>query len=455
MSNPFDHYKDEVEYNYILRGKLPFKLKADTRTSEDQKIEALEMIEEDIESLLTNEDYMKESFEEPGLGRVYAKLDNTEDYVEIVFGISVKDADQTFNIEDLKADVIEFMHCLDSNVEGAHVYGVGGNDDERDDTEPTTIYLKQNGDIIVEVEKEPKNESVSLDNIDRKLVSESKLTFQKDNLIESLVLTDDGMVEYYKEDKLQHSNPFSKLSLIRECKSILQEGFILVEQDDKLDDLEATQQNIEQGIEKVDQIQELKDELEDKVDKLMNESNEIEEQYVLGLYTSVNKDKDDYEFDVLIKNISENGYYVADNIEEAMIISKEQAELFASDYNKSEQERNGNTELRVLTVDEAKELLTSINDSKEVKEEDTRSAEFPSSEFTQKILTSAEIKNIELQDELSIEQVGWIIVHFGSLETFQESLKTLATLTNFEGELISIDEYISELQNEGGISSNE
>ena len=117
--------------------------------------------------------------------------------------------------------------------------------------------------------------------LDKKLVKEGKLIFTKNNLNESFVLTDDGIIDHYINEYLEDSFPFSKLQLNRNTSKVIKEGYTLQEEDNNTNntenvDLDKEEQDIKQDIEKVDQIQKLKDELDDKVDKLVNEDKKSE-----------------------------------------------------------------------------------------------------------------------------------------------------------------------------------
>lgn len=117
--------------------------------------------------------------------------------------------------------------------------------------------------------------------LDKKLVKEGKLIFTKNNLNESFVLTDDGIIDHYINESLEDSFPFSKLQLNRNTSKVIKEGYTLQEEDNNTNntqnvDLDKEEQDIKQDIEKVDQVQKLKDELDDKVDKLVNEDKKSE-----------------------------------------------------------------------------------------------------------------------------------------------------------------------------------
>lgn len=276
--NPFDNYKDEVEYQYILKGVLPYKIVSinGSKPSEDQIIDSYEEFENNIDTLLKNEDYIKDSFEEPGLGRVYCKLDDMDENIEIIFGISTIDSEKTFTTQDLIDDVKEFMHVLDSNTDYVSVVGFGGNEDPRDDTDPVTLRIKQNGDIEVEVIKEPKTKT---EEFDKRLVNENKLIFNKDNDQIILELKDDGNVEKSINTELKESFLFSKSAVVKECKECINLGYELQEaeiptKNNEILNTEKTTQDLEKAIKDVDKLQDLKNELDDKVDTLMNESKE-------------------------------------------------------------------------------------------------------------------------------------------------------------------------------------
>lgn len=422
MSNesPFERYKDEVEYDYIISATMSIKLKGG---NEDQKIESLSEFEEQINSLLEDEDYIKESFEEIGLGRVYCELSDIDfDVVTIKFGISLIDQEKEVKLEDLKADIKEFMKVLDSNIENfVSVSGLGGFEDPRDDYDPAMITLKALDKIELDVTKQPKLqeskykelndkldeliksnatdeefnnfledaadlvdeeltskeytqllykaqdtrkiESVDLKNIDKKLVSEGKLAFKKEDKNIDFILTDDGIMELYKENKLVDSKPFSKLSLTRECKSIVQEGYQLIESeiktsDNQTIDTDKEKANIEQAKKDVQDLQKAKQELEDEVDKLMEEKLEDEK----------------------IEN------------------------------------------------------------------------KFPSTEFTQKVLTPDEINEFNPETDLTQEQIDWInnvSKVFNSIDDFQAGLTQFCDYVSIEYNipLISIDGYINDMEN--------
>ena len=122
---------------------------------------------------------------------------------------------------------------------------------------------------------------------DKKLVQEGTLLFKKDNSNLKYILTDDGMIEKYNDTKLESVTPFAKLSILRECKTKVQEGYTLDTNNNI--DTEQTTQELQAEINAVDKLQDLKDELDTKVNKLVSESEEpivVAEPTVISWYTT-------------------------------------------------------------------------------------------------------------------------------------------------------------------------
>ena len=76
LGNPFDDYKDKVNYDYIIEAKMKYKFKGG---NEEQKLDATDKIIENIEKLISDEDYNKMYFDDVELGRVYPRLDEIDD----------------------------------------------------------------------------------------------------------------------------------------------------------------------------------------------------------------------------------------------------------------------------------------------------------------------------------------------------------------------------------------
>lgn len=248
-NQPFDDYKNYgVEYDYIIEATVSVKAVHTSSISE-------------IINLLKNEDFVKIYFKEVALGRVYGKvilqLNNT---LYFKFGISLVDSDTKITSKALIKDVNEFILALNKNV--------------------ATDSLNINkGDINVDIITENKN----IIDYDKVLVNEGKLYFNKDTDKHLFKMTDDGVVEHYHNDNLTNSFPFAKLTLTRECKSLIQDNYIpaILTEDmndnaelkkDVLNNPNKVKQDIQNNIDAVDEIQAKQDELNDKLDNLLGES---------------------------------------------------------------------------------------------------------------------------------------------------------------------------------------
>lgn len=255
-SQPFDYYKNkDVEYDFILSASVNLG-----ETSEE--------VLPEIISLIKDEDLLAMYFDKIALGRVYPKVEYLNNKLHFTFGISLVDAKERPTSKDLIKNINNFILSLNKNLE------------DKD------IKIKE-GDIKVEVITENKS---NFDNIDKVLVSENNLYFSRGNDTQRFKLTDDGIVEKYLNENLQETFPFSKLGLSRECKTLVTEGYTLTmklneaniinttatgsSEDDKLDisDPEKTKQDLQQNIKDVEEIQDLKNELDDKMANLMEES---------------------------------------------------------------------------------------------------------------------------------------------------------------------------------------
>ena len=157
----------------------------------------------------------------------------------------------------------DFLLNVGDDVEYASVTGLGtGNED--DDYEPTYVELKIVGKPEVNVLKN--DLSKKQESFDKQLVYNGELYFKNNqNNIKHIVLTDEGNVNVYDIDnKLIESKMFSISTVNKLCEDIQNDGY-------NLDDMK---QNLEDTSDEIDELQTLKDEVEDKLDTLMNESKE-------------------------------------------------------------------------------------------------------------------------------------------------------------------------------------
>lgn len=410
MKQPFDDYKNKnVEYDYVIQ--------ADVNLNEFNKEQSKQLY-----NLITDEDFLYIYFPQITLGRVYPKFEYLNNKLYFTFGISLVDSVEEVNSKNLLKSIKDFILSLNKNIE----------------VEPKLNIREE--DIHLDILTESKN---VIDNIDKKLVSESKLQFRRNNDRQDFKLTDDGIVEHYVSNKLVNSFAFSKLGVLRECKTLIQEGYSLVEWQDNdnnsdiVDNADEIKQNLEQDIENVEEIQTLKDELEDKLDAL-NEENEYIEDYALVVYTNINGD---YEPDVTLSNVDKETYTIADNINETATYDKEMAEYYADQYNKNNSKEHI---LKAVKIDDLNSL-NGLFENKQIIDENLQDEEFPSTDFTNNILTKSEINQINLIDELSIEQVAWLQTHFGDIDVVQNGLKDLAKNYDDDTAIISINDYVKKL----------
>lgn len=149
-----------------------------------------------------------------------------------------------------------------------------------------------------------------LDNIDRLLVTESNLCFINGDNINEFKLTEDGIVEKYVNNNLIGMFPFSKLGIERESKTLFASGYTLTLNEDMwnkhnalinnnnnnnndtdkisldLSNADATKQELQQNIKDVEEITQLKDELDDKLANLMEEDKKPVEPFPSTDFTS-------------------------------------------------------------------------------------------------------------------------------------------------------------------------
>lgn len=430
----FSNYRNEVNYNYILNATVHIN-----KEFHDVK---------SIESLIDNEDFLQIYFPQPGLGRVYVDVNIEKGFLFFRFGITEIDKKEDFTSKDLKNDIIEMILSLNKNID----------------------YFKDNsierGDIKLHVIKDKES-------YDKKLVNEGKLTFVSD-MTEVLKLTDEGKVEYYINNGLKESFDFSKQKVNTLCESLVQQGAWLEESDtldyNNLDsNLEQTRQNIETGIEKVDELQTLKDELINKVDKLVNED------YELDLYPAIEKhvqemidqgkDKDD----IIEYIVGQRRAYSIDKEDEEKLkgLLESNQETWVIKNNKTNRylsEKSNNNYYWVKDIEKARKF-SSYEDVFDFIERESKfgnngadnweeiqlneSKQFPSNENTKKRLCYNDIKGLNLIDNyLDDDQIKWIEENISNKYHFEDGFKNIYSLLELDDNdhFISIDEYIDNIQ---------
>lgn len=425
-SQPFDSYKNEgVEYDYILQASVKLE-----EFNDDSKAQ--------LSSLLTNEDFLGIYFTQIALGRVYSKYEYLNDKLHFTFGISLVDAPEKVTSKDLIDDIKEFILSLNKNI-----------------IQTPKLKIKE-GDIKVEILSENK---AIIDNIDKRLVNEGTISFTNGNNVQSLVLTSDGIVEKYINNTLNNTMPFSKLGVIRECKSLIANGYSLtlkteaeiqnnIDNSNVLDNPEQTKQELQQDIKDIDEIQDLKDELEDKLDTLYEEADS--KNYVVAIYTKIGND---YKPDVLISGVenSNNGnvYVVADDIESAAHYTQEMAESIAQNFI-DETVTNDTPQFiaKAISVDDLDSLEGLYENRVYGIQENNNIDDFPSNEFTQEVKTANQLSALTLEKDLSLEQINWLQEHIGNIYEIEDGLRNFAAGINRITEpIISLDDYFNKLYN--------
>lgn len=260
---PFDEYKNkDVEYDYILSATVNMDKVSQETLSQ-------------IISFLKDEDLLAMYFNKLALGRVYPKVEYANNKLYFMFGISLVDAKEIPTSKELSKNINEFILSLNKNIEKEN------------------IKIRED-DIKVDVITENKN---NFDNIDKLLVTENNLYFSRGNDLQRFKLTDDGVIEKYLNESLQQTFPFSKLGLARECKTLITEGYTLTmklneanitsstatgnKEETELDisNPEQAKQDLQQNIKDVEELQNLKDELDNKVANLMTEAIKVTEPF--------------------------------------------------------------------------------------------------------------------------------------------------------------------------------
>lgn len=429
-SQPFDDYKNKgVEYDYILS--------ASVKVDDLQYDSIISLIQ-----LIKDEDFMAMYFTKIALGRVYTKVEYLNNKLHFTFGISLVDAKERPTSKDLIENIKDFILSLNKNIE-----------------QTPELKIKES-DIKVEIITENK----SLDNIDKILVNESAIQFNRGKDTQKLYLTSDGVVEKYHNDSLIGTMPFSKLGVIRESKSLVADGYELTltgwqdimteatiqNQNDnnitltKLDDKENVKQELQQEIQDVDELQALKDELEDKID-LLNED-EAPSEYILVVYSNENGE---FEPNSCVKGVDGEDFIMANNIEEAGRYNKEEADSIVELFNdpKTNGEKYILKAVKAEDINSIKGLYENKNLTEDNEEEITDL--FPSSETTEKELNKNDISELKLNDVLSIEQINWLQENIGTIEDIAQGLKEMLVgiEDSFEDDepIVSIDKYVENL----------
>ncbi len=428
-SQPFNDYKNKgVEYDYVLQANV--NIKELTTSSESTLL-----------NLINNEDFMGIYFPQLGLGRVYSKYTYIDNKLSMTFGISLVDAPNPVTSSDLIKDIKNFIMSLNKNIE-----------------QTPKLRIKES-DIKVDILSENKN---MLENIDKKLVNESKITLTNGNNKQSLVLTSDGVVEKYINETLDSTMLFSKLGVIRECKSLYSKGYHIVNEaeipnqndnnnSDILKNPEQTKQELQQDIKDVDEIQDLKDELEDKLDTLTETSESDIGDYIIVVYTNIGND---YVPDVAVSGVTQGtddgvSFGVADSVDVAERYTKDMAEALVQEFNDSAMKNTNKPTFiaKAIQIDDVKNIQGLYEHRVYGIEESANNDTFPSTEFTQELKTTNQLKDINLENDLTVEQLNWVQEHIGNVQEIEQGIINMANnINNIVEPILSLDNYFAKLE---------
>ena len=301
-----------------------------------------------------------------------------------------------------------------------------------------------------------------LENIDKKLVNESKITLTNGNNKQSLVLTSDGVVEKYINETLDSTMLFSKLGVIRECKSLYSKGYHIVNEaeipnqndnnnSDILKNPEQTKQELQQDIKDVDEIQDLKDELEDKLDTLTETSESDIGDYIIVVYTNIGND---YVPDVAVSGVTQGtddgvSFGVADSVDVAERYTKDMAEALVQEFNDSAMKNTNKPTFiaKAIQIDDVKNIQGLYEHRVYGIEESANNDTFPSTEFTQELKTTNQLKDINLENDLTVEQLNWVQEHIGNVQEIEQGIINMANnINNIVEPILSLDNYFAKLE---------
>lgn len=244
--------------------------------------------------------------------------------------------------------------------------------------------------------------NVNTDNLDRLLVTEGKLNFKKDNLSKSLILNDDGIVECYNGSNLLEKYSFSKTSVQKSCKDILDEGYLL-----------ESKYNIyvtygEDGV--------YSSSLYDSVDTEEQAEDIVAELQAQGLGASYEK----------VENKNESNEIPSNEEINAQI---------------------DNTEQAIEKIDKLQDLKDELMDKMDTLTEEDLNG-FPETDFTKNPISLRTLLDIDIKLKMTDEQVQWIEDNIALIEEVQEGMINLLYMVDagLDDEVISISDYIKKLK---------
>lgn len=138
-------------------------------------------------------------------------------------------------------------------------------------------------------------------------------------------------------------------------------------------------------------------------------------------------------------------------LKEGYILSEDTQNLSTNNLDKSIDNMTTDIEQDIQKVDKLQSLKDElmdkvdnlVNESKRIETIDT----FESNDISSKKLSYADIDSL-CNDDLNNNQIDYICLHYGSLDTLKSSMKELYDLCGILDETISLDDYINILKNE-------
>lgn len=138
-------------------------------------------------------------------------------------------------------------------------------------------------------------------------------------------------------------------------------------------------------------------------------------------------------------------------LKEGYILSEDTQNLSTNNLDKSIDDMTTDIEQDIQKVDKLQSLKDElmdkvdnlVNESKRIETIDT----FESNDISSKKLSYADIDSL-CNDDLNNNQIDYICLHYGSLDTLKSSMKELYDLCGILDETISLDDYINILKNE-------
>ena len=310
-------------------------------------------------------------------------------------------------------------------------------------------------------------------NLDKLLVNESKIIFKKENLTKSLSLNDDGMIEYYSENKLTEKYAFSKSTVQKLCNDILTEGYTIyttIGEDGVYTSNEYdTVDNEDRAIDTVAELKAqginasyVKNDEEDTDNNKYVLFNPHNDKYLQGypdefcdsmqdamIFDSFQEAEDFWE------NRTYNDEDAPKDITDWKIVEYEDIIQESVDQNLdnniSDEELDtqiSNTEQAIEKIDQLQGLKDELMDKvNTLTNESLDINQFPTSAYTQEPISLDNLMSADIKSNLNDMQINWIETNLAPVEDIQTAFINLLQNLDFENNdaVISICQYVEAL----------